>query len=46
VLDDLIRTALNEAAVECVVPEAVDQHVWSCIIQGEEPEVGGASDEQ
>jgi len=44
VLDELIRAALNEAADECIVPDAVDQSIWSRIIQGE-PGSGGTSNE-
>ncbi len=43
-LDDLIRAALLEAAQECILPDAVDQFVWSRIIQGGEPGSGGTSD--
>jgi hypothetical protein len=45
VLDDLIRAALQDAAAECVVPDAVYQHVWARIMQSTEPEAGGTSDE-
>jgi len=45
VLDDLIRSALNEAAVECIVPDAVDQLIWSRLIQSGDPGTGGISDE-
>jgi hypothetical protein len=44
VLDDLIRAALQEAASECIVPEEVDQLVWSRILQGGEPRSGGNTD--
>ena len=39
-LDDLIRAALQEAARECVIPDAVDQQVWSRIIQMGKPKLG------
>jgi hypothetical protein len=44
VLDDLIRAALQEAAAECIVPDAVEQLVWSRIIWGGEPGAGGQPD--
>jgi len=39
-LDDLIRAALQEAARECLMPDAVDRQVWSRIIQGGKPKPG------
>jgi len=45
VLDELIRAALNEAASEIVVPNSVDQDIWSSILQAAEPVSEGASNE-
>jgi hypothetical protein len=44
VLDELIRTALNEAAMAYVVPDTVDHCIWHSVIQQSEPARGTPDD--
>ena len=44
-LDDLIRSALNEAAAMCVVPSYIDECILDRIALVLDPGSGGTSDE-
>ena len=44
-LDELIRSALNEAAAECVMPNYIDECILGRIALVLDPGSGGTSDE-